>query len=56
MEVTSINVGERFGRTFGCGYPGDAITKKWLRDSFDPVFGFPSYVRFSWSTSRIGST
>ena len=37
---------------FGCGYPGDSLTKAWLKTSFDPVFGFPTLVRFSWSTAR----
>ena len=35
----------------GCGYPGDKITRGWLHDNIDPVFGFPSIVRFSWKTS-----
>eukprot|EP01112_Ceratiomyxa_fruticulosa_P007066 TRINITY_DN1821_c0_g1_i1.p1 TRINITY_DN1821_c0_g1~~TRINITY_DN1821_c0_g1_i1.p1 ORF type:complete len:374 (-),score=80.21 TRINITY_DN1821_c0_g1_i1:71-1027(-) len=35
---------------FGSGYPADPIVKKWLKDSLDPVFGFPSIVRFSWKT------
>lgn len=39
-------------REFGCGYPGDAKTKQWMADHLDPVFGFPSFVRFSWSTSK----
>ena len=30
----------------------DAVTKAWLRKNMDPVFGFPSLVRFSWSTSK----
>lgn len=34
----------------GSGYPSDPATKKWLQDVFDPVFGYPSNVRFSWST------
>ncbi|EDQ88723.1 uncharacterized protein MONBRDRAFT_25972 [Monosiga brevicollis MX1] len=37
---------------FGCGYPGDSSTKAWLRKVLDPIFGFPSLVRFSWSTAR----
>ena len=40
-----------FGREFGCGYPSDPATKKWLKVHMDPVFGFPSIVRFSWKTS-----
>merc|ERR1712038_106880 len=35
----------------GSGYPGDDVTKKWLRSHFDPVFRFPQFVRFSWSTA-----
>ncbi|GAB0494892.1 hypothetical protein MMPV_006189 [Pyropia vietnamensis] len=42
-----------FGRTFGSGYPGDGVTKAWLVAHVDPVFGFPSLVRFSWSTVRV---
>ncbi len=41
-----------FSREFGSGYPGDAVTKQWLQNSFHPVFGFPSIVRFSWSTVK----
>lgn len=37
-------------RIFGWGYPGDPVTKKWLTRHMDPVFGFPTIVRFSWST------
>jgi ribonuclease H2 subunit A len=47
-EVASQN----YSKTFGCGYPGDQITKDWLKDHFDQVFGFPSVVRFSWKTAR----
>merc|ERR1711918_31281 len=31
----------------GSGYPGDERTKRWLRETCDPVFGFPKVVRFS---------
>ena len=37
--------------TVGSGYPGDEVTKTWLRDHLDPVFALPSLVRFSWSTT-----
>jgi len=35
----------------GSGYPGDAVSIKFLHSSMDPIFGFPSIARFSWSTS-----
>lgn len=44
--------GKQISHDFGCGYPGDALSKQWLRDELDPVFGFPQLVRFSWSTSK----
>jgi len=30
----------------------DPVTKKFLAQNIDPVFGFPQLVRFSWSTSE----
>lgn len=30
----------------------DPNTKAWLRQNLDPVFGYPTVVRFSWSTCR----
>ncbi|GFS18918.1 ribonuclease [Elysia marginata] len=38
---------------YGSGYPGDPKTKHFLEASFDRVFGFPNFVRFSWSTAAL---
>lgn len=38
--------------TAGSGYPGDELTKKWLRRNVDPVFGWPTVLRFSWATAK----
>ncbi|XP_042306229.1 ribonuclease H2 subunit A isoform X1 [Sceloporus undulatus] len=38
---------------YGSGYPNDPKTKEWLTQSLDPVFGYPQFVRFSWSTAQI---
>ena len=59
--------GVSISRQFGSGYPSDPTTKQWLRDHFNPVFGFPGatvgndaaqhsacaeITRFSWSTAK----
>jgi ribonuclease H2 subunit A len=36
----------------GSGYPGDPACKAWLSSTFDPLFGWPSVVRFSWATAK----
>lgn len=42
-----------FDRNYGSGYPSDPKTKAWMRANLDPVFGFPSFVRFSWGPAKL---
>ncbi|XP_066564032.1 ribonuclease H2 subunit A [Amia ocellicauda] len=37
---------------YGSGYPNDPKTKAWMAKYLDPVFGYPQFVRFSWSTAQ----
>ncbi|KAI9298848.1 ribonuclease-like protein H2 large subunit [Neoconidiobolus thromboides FSU 785] len=37
-------------REFGSGYTSDVNTVNWLNNNIDPLFGWPSIIRFSWST------
>ncbi|KAG1821690.1 ribonuclease H-like domain-containing protein [Suillus subaureus] len=44
---------ENWNREFGSGYPSDPKTQAWVKASLDPTFGFPSIVRFSWTTVKV---
>lgn len=56
-KVTRDKAIEAFAKEYACslgsGYPGDADTQAFLRSHFDPLYGFPRIVRFSWQTARI---
>lgn len=41
-----------YSSEFGSGYPSDPSTKRWIEASCDQIFGFPSFVRFSWGTAK----
>ncbi|XP_047435209.1 ribonuclease H2 subunit A isoform X3 [Mugil cephalus] len=53
--VKGWNFAEELGDVdtdYGSGYPNDPKTKAWLLKYLDPVFGYPQFVRFSWSTAQ----
>ena len=49
-EFVEPGMDSKEDKIFGWGYPGDEVTKTWLDNHYDRVFGFPTIVRFSWST------
>jgi ribonuclease H2 subunit A len=49
-EFEFVEPGLSLSREFGSGYPSDPSTVKWLEREFDPVFGYPSFARFSWGS------
>ncbi|KAI6099771.1 ribonuclease H2 subunit A [Pisolithus croceorrhizus] len=53
-ELQNIEAGEEvFSREFGSGYPSDPKTQEWMKTALHPTFGFPSLVRFSWTTVKV---
>ncbi|KAH9917844.1 ribonuclease H-like domain-containing protein [Fomitopsis serialis] len=42
-----------WGTELGSGYPSDPKTQAWIKSSMEPTFGFPSLVRFSWTTVKM---
>jgi ribonuclease H2 subunit A len=51
MRETDENLKNKIANVeLGSGYPSDERTKDWLKATIDPVFLFPSIVRFSWDT------
>lgn len=47
------NLCVKFSSLTGSGYPSDPSTKAWMEGHCDPMFGFPTLVRFSWGTTRV---
>lgn len=41
-----------YDRDYGSGYPSDPKCKGWLSRNMDNLFGYPSFVRFSWGTTK----
>ena len=52
LKAWEFSSGENACGPWGSGYPGDAVTKKFLQTQIHQIFGFPSLVRFSWKTSE----
>lgn len=53
LDNLSGNLPVLFNVDRGSGYPSDPLTKKWMDSSCDNIFGFPSFVRFSWGTAKL---
>ncbi|EIN04881.1 ribonuclease H2 subunit A [Punctularia strigosozonata HHB-11173 SS5] len=51
-DVDMESTQDPWGSVLGSGYPGDPKTVAWMDCSLDPVFGYPSVARFSWSTIK----
>ncbi|KAJ7284999.1 ribonuclease H2 subunit A [Mycena rebaudengoi] len=53
FEEDTADAPSHWDTELGSGYPSDPRTQAWLKNSIDPVFGFPRLVRFSWSTVKV---
>jgi len=51
-ELHLKNDSDQICKSLGNGYPSDELTKQWLKDNINNIFGFPSIVRFSWQTAQ----
>ncbi|THD25566.1 Ribonuclease HII [Fasciola hepatica] len=51
LQMWFAKDGDTVKTPLGSGYPGDPLTKSYLESCLDPIFGFPSIVRASWSTA-----
>lgn len=52
FQPSESNQAVQFYAHTGSGYPSDPTTKKWMAESVDKLFGFPTFVRFSWGTTK----
>ncbi|KAF8808714.1 ribonuclease HII [Phlegmacium glaucopus] len=53
FEESDDQTKQTWDSQLGSGYPSDPNTQAWLKTAVDPVFGFPSIVRFSWTTVKV---
>ncbi|CDO73713.1 hypothetical protein BN946_scf185015.g41 [Trametes cinnabarina] len=49
----NASVQARWAEDTGSGYPSDPKTQAWIKNSLDPIFGYPSLARFSWATIKV---
>lgn len=49
-KVVRDDLIEKLAPTCGSGYPGDPITRQWMKRNLNPVFGYSDIVRFPWAT------
>ena len=51
-EPNESNMKVLFREDRGSGYPSDPNTKKWMERNYDELFGYPTFVRFSWGAAK----